>query len=144
MDNVETLNLLNFGFIQFLVEIEQHNEQQGHRRRRRAYWVKYWLKPERRLAVGHYHQLMEELRLDDQESFYNFLRITPLMFDELLERIIPFIEKRNTRFRQALEPGMKLAITPRHLATGDSHATYTSVCFSCSKMYYLLVSKGSV
>jgi len=69
MDNVEALNLLNFGFISFLVEIEQHNEQQGRRRRRRAYWVKYWLKPERRLTVGHYHQLMEELRLDDQESF---------------------------------------------------------------------------
>jgi len=66
---------------------------------------------------------MEELRLDDQESFYNFLRITPRMFDELLERIIPFIEKRNTRFRQALEPEMKLAITLRHLATGDSHVT---------------------
>jgi len=54
-----------------------------------------------KIAVGHYPQLMEELRLDDQKSFYNFLRITPLMFDELLERIIPFIGKRNTRFRQA-------------------------------------------
>jgi len=48
------------------------------------------------------------------------LRITPLIFDELIERIVPFIEKQNTRFR---EPGMKLAITLRHLETGDSHAT---------------------
>ncbi|KAJ8033571.1 hypothetical protein HOLleu_23861 [Holothuria leucospilota] len=40
-----------------------------------------WLKPERRIPVGHYHQLMEELLLDDQESFYNFLRVTPPMFD---------------------------------------------------------------
>ena len=54
--------------------------------------MRNWLKPERRIAVGHYYQLMEELRLDDQESFYNFLRVTPPMFDELLECITPFIE----------------------------------------------------
>jgi len=57
------------------------------------------------------------------KSFYNFLRITPPMFDELLERLCPFIEKKPTNYRKALEPEMKLAITLRHLATGDSYAT---------------------
>jgi len=32
-----------------------------------------WQKPMRRIAVRHYHQLMEELRLNDQESTYSFL-----------------------------------------------------------------------
>ena len=66
---------------------------------------------------------MEDLGLDDHVSFYNFLRITPPMFDELLQRIIPLIEKQDTNYRKALEPGMKLAITLRHFATGDSYAT---------------------
>ena len=127
MNNFAALNVLNIGFIQFALEEErEYNgfvEQQRGRRRPRTSWVRNWLKPERRIAVGHYHQLMEELRLDDQVSFYNFLRITPPMFDELLQRIIPLIEKQDTNYRKALEPGMKLAITLRHLAKGDSYAT---------------------
>ena len=90
MSNFVAFNILNVGFMKFLLEAEQeYNEivvQERRMRRPRACWVRNWLKPERRIAVGHYHQLMEELRLDDQESFYNFLRITPPMFDELVER----------------------------------------------------------
>ena len=52
-----------------------------------------------------------------------FLRITPPMFDERLERITPFIETEDANYRKALELGMKLAITLSHLATGDSYAT---------------------
>ena len=96
-------------------------EQERRRRRPRTCWVRP--KSDRRIAVGHYHQVMEELCLDDKESFYNFLRITPPMFDDLLERITPFIEKEDTNYRKALEPGMKLAITLRHLAKGYSYAT---------------------
>ena len=78
MNNFAALNMLNIGFIQFVLEEErEYNdpvEQQRRGRRPRTSWVRNWLKPERRIAVGHYHQLMEELRLDDQVSFYNFLR----------------------------------------------------------------------
>ena len=78
MNNFATLNMLNIGFIQFVLEEErQYNdlvEQQRRRRRPISSWVRNWLKLERRIAVGHYHQLMEELRLDDQVSFYIFLR----------------------------------------------------------------------
>ena len=45
------------------------------------------------------------------------------MFDDLFERITPFIEKEDTNYRKALEPGMKLAITLRYLATGASDTT---------------------
>ena len=127
MDYLLAINGLNVGVMQVLAEADQHYndmvEQERRRRGPRTCWVKNWLTPERRLAVGHYHQLMEELRLDDQEAFYNFLRITPPMFDELLQRIIPYISRKDTNYRKALEPGMKLAITLRHLATGDTYAT---------------------
>ncbi|XP_045210933.2 uncharacterized protein LOC123562359 [Mercenaria mercenaria] len=66
---------------------------------------------------------MEELHLDDHESFYNFLRVTPPMFDELLERITSFIEKEGTNYRKALEPVMKLAIMLRHHGIRYSYAT---------------------
>ena len=66
MDNFVALNMVNVGFMQFLVEAEQvYNDMVEHERerRRRTCWIRSWLKPERRIAVGHYHQLMEELRI---------------------------------------------------------------------------------
>ncbi|XP_014669409.1 PREDICTED: prolyl endopeptidase FAP-like [Priapulus caudatus] len=54
---------------------------------------------------------MAELRMEDQASFFNFLRMPPEMFDELLVRIGPRIQKQDTRYRKALEPGLKLAVT---------------------------------
>ena len=46
------------------------------------------------------------------------------MFDELLEHITPYIKKEDTNFQKALERGMNLAITLRHLAPGDSYASF--------------------
>ncbi len=59
------------------------------RRRRRAprgwrVWVRQWLDVDRRLQYGHYHRLMYELRYEDPASYFNFLRVPPDMFDELL------------------------------------------------------------
>jgi hypothetical protein len=102
------------------METEEKYEALRYRQRRRrkctTFWVRNWLSPERRLAVGHYHQLMEELRLDDHGSFYSFLRITPALFDELHERITPFITKGDTNYRRAIELGIKLAITLRYIS----------------------------
>ncbi|XP_060780515.1 putative nuclease HARBI1 [Neoarius graeffei] len=66
---------------------------------------------------------MAELRAEDQASFHNFLRMPAVMFDELRQRVGPRITKKDTRFRPALDPGMKLALTLRHLASGDSYAS---------------------
>ena len=100
--------------------------QQRRRRRalrRRRVWVRQWLDVDRRLQYGHYHRLMPELRYEDPVSFFNFLRVPPDMFDELLNRLGPRITKQDTRYRKALEPGLKLAMTLRHLASGDKYAS---------------------
>jgi hypothetical protein len=66
---------------------------------------------------------MTEMRNEDPASFLNFVRVPPEMFDEILGRIRHRIAKSDTRFRKALEPGLKLAMTMRHLASGDKYAS---------------------
>ena len=46
-----------------------------------------------------------------------YTRMEPAMLRELLDRIEPRITKRTTYMRTPLEPGVKLAITLRYLAT---------------------------
>ncbi len=75
------------------------------------------------MQYGHYHRLMYELRCEDPASYFNFLRVPTDMFDELLGRLDPLIAKQDTPYRKALEPGLKLAMTMRHLASGDRYAS---------------------
>ncbi len=43
------------------------------------------------------------------------------MFFELVDRLSPRIEKQDTWYQKALQPGLKVAITFRYLATVDSY-----------------------
>ena len=47
------------------------------------------------------------------------------MFDDILTRVGPRITKQNTNYREALDPGLKLALTLRHLATGTKYHSMT-------------------
>ena len=94
------------------------------RRRRqkqcRSIWARRWLSAERRLQYGQYDRLLAELRMENVHSFFNFLRMQPEMFNELLNRVGTRIQKNDTLWRKSFEPGLKLAITLRNLATGDN------------------------
>ena len=68
---------------------------------------------------------MYELRYEDNASYFNFLRVPPDMFDDLLGRLGPPIAKQDTSYLKALEPGLKLAMTMRHFASGDRYASMT-------------------
>ena len=57
----------------------------------------------------------------DPAAFKNFTRLTPEVFDEILERVAPVIQKQQANYRHPLSAGLKLAITLRHLATGDNY-----------------------
>ncbi len=63
---------------------------------------------------------MMDLKVEDQAAFQNFVRFKPAMFQELFDRLTLLITKSDTNCRKALDPGLKLAITLRYLATGDS------------------------
>ena len=64
---------------------------------------------------------MPELKLEDPASYINYLRVSPEIVDELVERLTPRITKQDTNYRKAIEPALKVAITLRHLATGERY-----------------------
>ena len=89
------------------------------RKRRRRYWVRPWLL--RRPQMGQYERLLTELMQEDTSSYTNFLRMEPAMFQGILGKIGHRITKEDTFWRKSLEPGLRLAITLRYLATGNSY-----------------------
>ena len=61
------------------------------REQRRRIWTRQWIA--RRPQFGMFDQLLVELRKEDQASFINFMRMPPEMFDELVARVGPRIQK---------------------------------------------------
>ena len=80
-----------------------------------------WLGDVRRGLQGHYDRLMVELVADDPAAFQNYLRMTPAMFQEILARVAHRLTDGVTNYRQTIQQGLRLAVTLRHLATGDSY-----------------------
>ena len=83
-------------------------------------WVRPWIL--QRQLFGIYDQLLVELRNKDPCGFKMFLRMTPGMFDELLYQLIPSLTNHTTNLREPLEPGLKIGIALRHLASGSKYA----------------------
>ncbi|KAL8583250.1 hypothetical protein ACOMHN_043085 [Nucella lapillus] len=116
----------------YILALEAEEEQQrqgevdlpagGRRPFIRSCWTMPWLTEERRQQYGQYtSDLDTQLRLEDPAAFRNFTRFTPEVFDDILERVAPVIQKQQTNYRHPLSAGLKLAITLRHLATGDNY-----------------------
>ena len=57
-----------------------------------------------------------------KEPLKIFSHVTPEMYDELLEKVGSRMTKRYSSWRTPLEPGLKLALTLRHLAFGSSNS----------------------
>ena len=72
---------------------------------------------------GAYTNIMADLYQTDQPGFRNYLRMTPEFFEMLKERLEPRLTKRKTNWREPLSVGMKIAITLRFLATGESYTS---------------------
>ncbi|XP_069815807.1 uncharacterized protein [Dendropsophus ebraccatus] len=99
-----------------------------HRRPRqaiaRARGRQFWVHPINMLREKHGHigQLYEELR-QYPEKFYNFTRMPMEAFDKLVDILGPYIQRQNTRMKQAITAKDRLLITLRFLATGESFAS---------------------
>ena len=108
-----------------LKEAEEQKVAAPRRRIQRRVWVRKWLS--RRQEFGQYERLLTELHMEDERGYKNYLRITPDLFHEKVEKVTPRLQKQSTFMREPLQVGLKLAVTLRFLATGNS---YLSVQFS--------------
>ncbi len=99
--------------------VEQHLAARPHERRAPRMWVASWLTEYQRRTYSQYNALMLLLLHEDKAAFQGLTRITPEMWHYILGRVGPRIQKQDTEKRLALEPGLKLAVTLRYLATGE-------------------------
>ena len=76
-----------------------------------------------RESKGHYHNLVQEMRLKDHSMRFNYLRMLPSTFDDLLDLVGPLLMKGTTNFRKPLPPELRVAVALRYLATGESQAS---------------------
>lgn len=67
------------------------------------------------------NNFLRELTCEESGEFHNFCRMSIRDFEFLLNRIEPLIKKNDTQMRMAIPPKIRLAITLRYLATGDSY-----------------------
>ena len=139
MEHPDQLLLLQAAYLEDMVAVTNGvvaQVVQGRRNRvgvRRRFWVRPWII--RRPLLGQYEQLMQELMVEDIPAYKNFVRMEPPMFFELLDRLSPRIQRKDTWFRKAIPAGVQLAVTLRHLASGDGYP---------SLMYGFRVAKGSI
>ena len=84
METLDAVALLQIAVLQqYLIERDVREPRKRKRtRRRRKYQTRPWLSEERRILYGHYVRLMEELGVEDPQSFFNYISMEPDMFDE--------------------------------------------------------------
>ena len=90
-------------------------------RRHRRYRFRPWPTRAELEEEGQYSRLMPMHHLDDAMAYTNFIQMPPELYQELEQRITPEFQRDRTLMRDPLSPGVKLAVTLRHLATGDSY-----------------------
>ena len=68
-------------------------------------WVRPWIG--RRDQKGAFKNLVQELRDEDKAAYKNYFRMDEASFQELLQKVNPLIEKKDTVMRQSIKPDSK-------------------------------------
>ncbi|KDR11617.1 hypothetical protein L798_13943 [Zootermopsis nevadensis] len=74
----------------------------------------YWVHPinQRRVEIGVFYTLFEELRRDEN-NFFNYFRMSISSIDELLGRLKYSLQRQNTKIRNCNQPVEMLVVTIR-------------------------------
>ena len=95
--------------------------RQKRRRLKRTMWVRSILS--QRWQRGEYHTLLQEMRLNDTQAHFSYLRMLRERFEHLLAIVGPLLVRREnywSAIRANITPAERLALTIRYLATGNS------------------------
>ena len=90
-------------------------------RRRKRFWIRRIYKD--RGQKGEYASLIRDLMLHDHAYFFNYFRMSPSCFEDLLSMVAPKIKKNATKMREPIPPAERLCVTLRYLVTGDAQVT---------------------
>ena len=63
------------------------------------------------------------MRLHESDSHFRYLRMSKATFDQLLAKVGPLLVRR--RYNSVVRPSIRLALTLRYLATGNSQIPLT-------------------
>ena len=99
------------------------SEDSKRKKKLKRKWIRPWLARKNRSV---YDTLVRELALEDTRGFFEFHRMYPRNFKELLQLVGPQIRRQDTRFRDAISPAQRLSVTLRYLATGKRHFKFVS------------------
>ncbi|XP_055714493.1 uncharacterized protein LOC129808727 [Phlebotomus papatasi] len=91
--------------------------------KRRRVWAREWLLT--RPSHGFVENLYDNIASGDFFGHNDFLRMTSEEFEELLQIVGPYLQKKTTKMREPIPPKSRLIITLRHLATGESQSSLT-------------------
>lgn len=106
----------------FAMAIEQQEEEQKNtKKRRRRWWTREWILRREFQLRGSVHLALNELLYEDIESFQRFFRMDFQLFNNLLDKVSPFIQKQDTVMRKSIPPIQRLSLTLRFLATRESY-----------------------
>ena len=70
---------------------------------------------------GSHVTIFKELEAQDVDSFKNYMRMTPQVFNVLLGKVEEHIKKEDTVMRSSISPVARLEVTLRFLAAGGSY-----------------------
>lgn len=105
--------------------INDNNETRRRKRAKRRWWMTALFKSRNRYSGT---DLIHDLTSDiGYGLFENFCRMRSSDFEMILQKIAPKISKQDTTFREAIPAPVRLILTLRYLATGDS---FTSLMYT--------------
>jgi hypothetical protein len=78
----------------YLIKEYQHILEKRNKRTKRRWWVKPWIM--RRNTLGASNTLLVECTDEDRDMYKNHLRMSREQFFELLSKVKPCIEKKET------------------------------------------------
>lgn len=111
MDNKEKLVLIqnNVNVLKMILMITAYYVYEIYCMANRRWWVRPVNSVQNKIIHGAYYSLHTFFRMEDHESFFQYMRMPESTFSYLYEKLWVKLTKRNTAMRESLSPELRLA-----------------------------------